>query len=375
MSDPKQPSNPSNDIRQRLGIGGAPPFQSGDGNVPPPAFGGGAVPPPAFGGGGMVPPTGLGLRPSADVAPPSFLQKKKKKREKVIREVIEEVYIDAEPVVDKKGIARRRKMIITCSLIAVPMLLAGFYIGNSRQNWALMDRSRADAATLTEKLTKAAPVIQDVQAKTSAALNKANSDQIDDEYITYTQNMAKQRPINNSDLDMLNYAAFSPETVDGLYEFNRLVELIWSEMTSHRNATRQDLDALSNLGFMGAKASQTLYGVALTNLYEDVYGANIGLISNPGQDEEGHKTLDIQVRTGRKSHPYKLYTKGAFGEKVSNLVIPIDPALSAPGGPLVGADDSHMTEYTKRLSHIRDLTQKTLQLHSELLGRLQSING
>lgn len=380
MSDPKQPTNP-NDIRQRLGVGGTgspsspkpPGAQSSD--VPPPAFGGGgAVPPPSFGKPGSVPPPGLGFKSAADVAPPSFMQKKKKKKEKRIREVVEEVYVDAAPVIDRKAAARRRLIIIVCVVVAIPLLGVGFWLGKSRQNWALEDRSRADAATLVGKLNKAQSIIQQVADRTTGSLNQAKSFEPDEGYIEFTLNMAKQRPISNADLDMLNYATFEPQTVDGLYELNRLLEDIWAKMGAHRDLTRHDLDALKSAGFMGDR-DQILYGVVLINLYEDVYGANIGIISNPDQNSEGHKTLDLQVRAGRKAHPYKLYTKGAFAEEVNEYVIPADPAVSADGGPLEDAEPSHWDDYTQRLTEIRDLANRALRLHGELLNKLRAISG
>ncbi len=310
MSDPKHPSNTPDVLRDRLGLGGtspaptpggdvAPPAFGGGGEVPPPALGGDGVPPPAF-GGSNVPAPDLGLAPQLDVAPPPFMAKKKKKRIEKKQVVIEEeVYVDAGEIIDPKAAGRRRITTIVCVVLALPLFVTFFWVGKSRQNWALEDRSRENAGTLLEKMTKAGPVLQGVQSRTAAALSRAQANEIDEEYITFTQNVAKQRPLSNADFDMLNYAAFEPVVVDRLYELNRLLEVLWGKMASHRNLTRNDLNALKAAPHMDVPATQTRFGVALMNIYEDVYGVNIGVISNPGQDADGHRTLDLQVRPGR----------------------------------------------------------------------------
>lgn len=343
--------------------------------MPPPALGGGVVPPPSF-GDSAVPAPDLGLGGRVDVAPPPFMSKKKKKRiEKKQIIIEEEVYVDVGEVIDPKAAGRRRFTSIICVVLALPLFFAFFWVGKSRQNWALEGRSRDAAGTLVEKMTKAGPVLQKVQSRTAAALGKAKASEVDEDYITFTQNVAKQRPLSNADFDMVNYAAFEPEVVDRLYELNRMLETIWAEMASHRNLMRNDLQALNSHQHMEVPATQIRFGVALINIYEDVYGVNIGVISNPGQDADGHRTLDLQVRPGRKSHAYRHYLKGSFGEKVKNWVIPVAPEQTAPGAPLEDAEGSHMKQCIKRLTEINDMTGKAVKLHGELVNQLRAISG
>lgn len=377
----------SDDLKKRLGLDGAgaapfggqdsggvpPPVVGGGANVPPPpALGGGAgVPPPVFKGGAAIPPPALGKR-SVEVAPPPFLVKKKRK---LIRKIIEEVYEDVGPVIDRKAIARRKKIIIVCAAIALPVIIAFFYIGNQRQTWALTDRSRMDASKIVTKLTKAGPIYQQVQERTSAALTKGKANEVDTGYLNFTREMFDQRPLTNNDLDMLNYAAFDAQTVDESFELLRVSDLIWGEMAAHRNATRVDLDALQSHSALGVPRQQTVYGVLMTPLDQWTLGANIGVISHPSKNDAGETTYDLQVRPGRKAHPIKHYTKGPLGKKISEWFVRLDPAQSADGGALAKADDSHWTLYLRRLNKLNRLAGKAISLHGELTQKLGAISG
>lgn len=386
MSD----SNQSDDLKRRLGIDGggsaAPAASSGSvpppavgSNVPPPAFGGSAVPPPAVGsnvpppalGGSNVPAPFLG-RPQLDVAPPPFAAKKKK--EKKVRRIVEEVYEDDGPIIDKKAVARRRKIIAISIVVALPAFFGMFYFGKSRQTWALMDRSRADAAKLLTSVTKARPIYEEVQAKSGAALSKAKAGQVDTGFLNYARDVMESRPITNSDVDMLNYAAFDPETVDLGFELMRVTDTLWSDMSNHRGLTKTDLDALQSASKLGVPRTQTRLGVLLIPLDSQTLGANVGVISNPGVNDEGQATYDLQVRPGRRSHAFKTYSNGEFGEKINEWVIPVDPGQTGEGGALEKAQDSHFDLYTDRLSTINKLAGKALQMQGTLAQKLQALS-
>ena len=340
--------------------------------MPPPVVGGASpLPPPVFKSGSAIPPPALG-RPQVEVAPPPFLVRRKRKR---IRKIIEEVYEDVGPVIDRRAVERRKKLIIVCAVLAVPMIAAFFYVGKQRQTWALMDRSRSDASKVLQKLGTAGPAIEKVGARTGAALNKAKSYEVDSGYLEFTREMIDQRPITNSDLDMLNYAAFDPETVDACYAFLRTTDLLWGEMSAHRNLTRTDLDALQSYRDLDVPPTQTLYGVLLTPLDQYTLGANVGVVSHPSKNDDGEETLDVQIRPGRKAHTIKRYRSGPFGKKIGDWVIPVDPAQSADGGPLAGADESHWELYIKRLEKLNSLANKAQTLQGELVQKLQSISG
>lgn len=376
----------NDDLKKRLGIdedssaqpggqesGGVPPPVVGGGaNVPPPVVGGGAaVPPPVFNPSSAIPPPAFGKK-AVEVAPPPFLVKKKRK---LIRKNIIEVFEDVGPVIDRKAIARRKKIIITCAVIALPMIIAFFYIGKQRQTWALTDRSRLDASKIVANLSKAGPVYQQVQERTAAALVKGKANEVDTGYLNFTREMFDQRPLTNNDLDMLNYAAFDPQTVDQSFELLRVSDLLWGELAAHRNATRVDLDALQSHSSLGVPPQQTLYGVLTTPLDQWTLGANVGVISHPSKNDAGEPTLDMQVRPGRKAHPIKHYTKGPFGKKIGEWVIRMDPAQSADGEPLAKANDSHWTLYIQRLDKLNRLAGKTISLHGELTQKLGAISG
>jgi hypothetical protein len=329
-----------------------------------------AVPPPVVAVGSSLPAPTFG-KPQVDVAPPPFLVRKKEKK---VRRIVEEVYEDAEPVVDRFAAARRKQMAIISLALALPMLVGMFWVGKSRQNWALMDRSQKNATKLLGTLTKAGPVLEVVQAKTAAALAKAKANELDTGYLDFTLEMAETRPITNSDLDMLNYAAFDSKTVDQAYLFLRTIEELWGNMTSHRNRSKNDLNALAKAKQMPVPPTQPLLGMVLTKLDEETLGGNLGLLSNPGNDE-GQETMDLQVRAGRRPGQYKVYDQGSFGEKVNRWVIPLHPRETAKGTPLANGVDSHMVLYRKRLEELNNLSQRASKLQGELVNQLQGISG
>lgn len=380
MSDPKKPSD-SSDLRARLGLGSSAP-PSGKPNVPAPAFGASplpppavaplgkspVVPPPAVGGG--VPAPVFGAKPQLDVAPPPFLAKKKKK----VRRIVQEEYEDVDPIEDPKARARMRLMIIICVIIAVPVMGVSFYVGKSRQDWALHSRSAGDAATLAEKLTKATPVLEEVQAKTAAAYSKAQSKEIDEGYVEYARDVSERRPLASADLDMVNYAAFEPEVVDQLFAHTRLLERLWGEMTSHRNLTKRDLAALQSATKMGTPHNQVRFGVVLMSLDAETFGGSVGVVGNPGVNDEGVATLDVQVRPGRPAHALKVWTEGPFGDTPADWVIPLDPAQTAPeGGALAKSEQSHWVRYMERLEELRELSGRAVKLNADLLRQVQAV--
>jgi hypothetical protein len=376
MSDPKQPSNKApDDLRQRLGLGGP----AGTGSaVPPPA--GGLVPPPVL-GAPAVPPPNLGFNKPLDVAPPAFVlqqQQPKKKKAPRTNELAKEAFakdtlVETEPVVDPESVKKRSRIIKIGLFIAIPVLIIGFVVGKTSHDRSFRSHSVEDAAGILAKLQKAGPVLQDVAAKTDGAIKRADSNEADEEYLDWAAKVAEERPFTTGDLDSKNYAVFDPATVDKLYDLGRLVDRVFSDITQHENYTRLDLGALKNAGFMGERPDQVLFGAVLINLYEDVYAANIGVISNPAEDSDRNKTLDVQAKAGRAADQLKLYTKGSFGEKASDWVTPLDPDLTAPGAPLYGADDSHWTAYHNRLDKIATQTKRALKLHGEVVSELQAI--
>ncbi len=361
--------NQSNKPGQPFGGVAVPPPAVGS-NVPAPILGGGVAPPPAL--GANVPAPFLG-KPQLDVAPPPFMTKKKK--EKVIRRIVEEVYEDVGPIIDPKAKARRRMTIILSLVISLPVFLGMFYIGKSRQSWALTDKSRVDATKLLETVNKARPILEQVQAKTGAALTKAKANQIDSGFLNYARDMNENRPITNSDVDMLNYAAFDAATVDLGFELMRATERLWGQMSSHRGLTRPDTKALQSVSKMGGSARQNYFGVVLMLLDPMTFGANIGIVSNPGVDDDGAATLDLQVRTGRMPHSVKRYTSGAFGEKINQWVIPVDPAQTGPGGGMEKSGESHMDLYIHRLRDLSKLAGTAVQLQGQLAQKLQAVSG
>jgi hypothetical protein len=70
-----------------------------------------------------------------------------------------------------------------------------------------------------------------------------------------------------------------------------------------------------------------------------------------------------------------VYSRGPFGKKVNDWVIPVDPAQSAEGAPLAKADESHWVGYIKRLEKLNALVLKAQALHGELTQKLKAISG
>jgi hypothetical protein len=341
--------------------------------IPPPV--GAAIPPPV--GAAVPPPAGIGLKPPAGhgAATPAYMQPQQpaKQPEKKPAEPAKPVFVDTEPVIDTKAIAARRWMIRVCLILAIPVLGVGFCIGKSSPDWNLAERSREDATTLLEKLNKTGPVLEEIQSKTAAALNKAGSNEVDEDFVGFIEEKCQERPFQMGDVDRNNFLVFEPTTVDKLYDFAQLVDRVFADLGIHRNFTRQDVNAIKNAGFMGEKANQVVLGAVLMNIYDDVYGADIGVVSNPGLDSDRNKTLDVQARAGRPSDPLKVYTKGSFGDKASGWVIPLDPAITGPGGPLEGAEESHSEAYNRRLTKLNERLNKAIKMHGELVSELNAI--
>jgi len=364
MSDDQKKPQGVDDLRSRLGLGSSSAPPQGSPDVPPPALGGSgvpapliappgggssdvpppavgssgpmAVPPPAVGGG--VPAPVFGAKPQLDVAPPPFLAKKKKKK---IRKIIQEEWEDVDAVEDPAARAKVRRMAIVCLFISLPVIAGTFYFGKSRQGWALTGRSRGDATELTEKLTKATSVLQEVQTKAGSALSKGQAHEVDESFVAYARDVSERRPVGSGDLDMVNYAAFEPEIVDGLFGLTRTLDQLWGKMATHRNLTKTDLAALQGASKMGTPHEQIRLGVVLMNLDAETYGASVGILGNPAVNDEGAATLDVQVRPGRRSHAMKTWTKGPFGDTARDWVIPVDPRQTAEGEPLSKAERGH----------------------------------
>lgn len=282
-------------------------------------------------------------------------------------------YVDTEPPVDQKAVKFQKMMIRICLILAIPFLITGFCIGKSSPDWNTLARSGEDATELLGKLKTTGPMIEAVQSKTAAALSKAGSNEVDESFLDFIEEKITDRPFQVGDVDRNNYLAFQPETVDKLYELAQTIDRIWADLGIHRNFTRQDLNAIKNVGFLGEKRSQVVLGAVLMNLYDDQYGVDLGVVSNPGLDSDRNKTLDVQARAGRPSDPLKYYTKGPFGDKASNWVIPLDPAVTGQGGPLYGAEESHWDAYLRRLNKLNERITKAAKLHSELTAELNEI--
>jgi hypothetical protein len=333
-------------------------------------------------GGAVPPPTGIGLgpkpaMPGVGVSPPSFMVPPQapaaRPAEKKPTEPPKPAYIDDEPPVDQKAVKFQKTMMRICLILAIPCLVTGFCIGKTSPDWSTLDRSAQDATTILDKLKSTGPILETVQSKTAAALTKSGSNEVDESFLDFIEEKITDRPFQVGDVDRQNYLAFQPETVDKLYEFAQLIDRAWADLGIHRNFTRQDINAIKSVGFLGEKRSQVVLGAVLMNLYDDQYGVDLGIVSNPGLDSDRNKTLDVQARAGRPSDPLKYYTKGSFGDKASNWVIPLDPAVSAQGGPLYGAEESHWDAYVRRLNKLNERLNRATKLHGELMSELGSI--
>jgi hypothetical protein len=344
--------------------------------VPPPV---GVVPPPAI-GGAVPPPAGIGLGPKpagagVGVSPPGFMAPPQaaKPAEKKPVEPPKPAFVDTEPPVDQKAVKFQKMLIRICMILAIPFLVTGFCIGKASPDWNTMARSGQDATELLGKLKATGPMIESVQQKTAAALTKSSSNEVDESFLDFIEEKITDRPFQVGDVDRNNYLAFQPETVDKLYDFAQAVDRIWADLGIHRNFTRQDINAIKSVGFLGEKRSQVVLGAVLMNLYDDQYGVDLGVVSNPGLDSDRNKTLDVQARAGRPSDPLKYYTKGSFGDKASNWVIPLDPAVTAQGGPLYGAEESHWDAYVRRLNKLNERITRAVKLQGELTSELSAI--
>jgi hypothetical protein len=280
---------------------------------------------------------------------------------------------DGGGVIDEKTAKSGRRTLVLCIALGIPALIIGFCVGKTSPDWTLEDRSVENAKTMLEKMVKAGPVIQEVQAKTAAAVTKAEANQVDEEFVTYLEEGIQDRPFTASDLDRVNYAVFEPQTVDNLYEFAVLIDRTWLDLANHRTATKADVNAIKNIGFMGEKSSQVVLGLALMSIYDDMYGGVLGVISNPSLDSDRNKTVDVQARPGRPSDPLRIYTSGAFGEKISDWIIPIDAAVTGSGGPLEGSVKSHWDSYVARLGKIGEEVETIVRMHGELTAKLRAI--
>lgn len=365
MSDPKNKKGINNPDTSNI----VPP-PAGSGIVSPPA---GISPqkpggiPPAAGIGGFVPPPAVGgVVPGVSV-PPWVQQQKKVK--KVVQEIIE----DEGPTFDPTYKGRFKKYVVVAIILSVIMVGVGFYFGYMRQLSAMTSTSINDANKIVKKIGDIKGILEEVSQEINKAYNEGKNQNLYSESLQeFITNKLQQPPITNMDIDLKNYHAFQPETVDNLYLLFGEINKLWNIMENHRNASRIDEDVLKYITKNAGREDLVKYGLFANKNNEGIVGGRILNISAPEQDAEGNLTYLAQEKSGGRSIRLKLYNGGPFVKNSIEWIIP----LSDESNRYIKSQDSdegHWQNYLNRLEDMKNQSEVVLKLHSDVLNELNSV--
>jgi len=390
MSD--QPNNPKKlkDLKARLGRTITPSTpKEGGGIAPPPNLGEGEIapPPPGIGAPSTTPPAGVS--PKGIVAPPMIQQQREAeaRRKKAaaadpfasgsgepVHQAVKIVIDDS--AVDHAEVGRqqsfRNLLIISGGLVVGLMLgyLAGSMMGNRRTYNVTVQ----DGQAIYQTVRDASAVVEDVQVKVQAVASAAGGaagrpPRVD--YETITALRALEKPFEAHAFSRRNYNAFSPETVDLLFQYLDHVNQVWDQIRRLSNSVAGESRraTLDEAATAAGELSTGLTG-CVPSIESDRFVCNMVFVTIEQNEDGTPKVLVRQNRRDRNSVEKQLYTGQRLDRDPSNYVILSNTATSMG---VLGQTASAFAEFSAQVVALKALVDQTTEIQGRLEQKLGEV--
>ncbi|MFW6050341.1 MAG: hypothetical protein ACODAU_04160 [Myxococcota bacterium] len=382
MADQPKKRRNIKDLKARLGKTIAP--QQGGG--------GGAVPPPNLGAGGGAPGAGKSggpAFPGADVAPPPFLQKKKKRQaadpfaageapaEGGPREV--RLVVDDKPVEDSEvGRVQRFRTILIAVGVALVAIGVGYGAGSTMAGRQQYNAAVRDGKDIFRKIQEASDTVQKTNRLVNQALSAAKGGPGKDPKVAYDaieQIRSIEQPFSASDFARKKYQLFKPATVDSLFDYYNKVITAWDKFEGLAATTlpKQRRAVLDKSAEAAGEMSSMRTG-CVPDVVEEQHVCGLVYV-HPREEGDKLKPGEINVSlnpTGR-TFAKKVFTGQSLGDNASDYVIITDTERSVG---VLGKRASEFSEYQRDLMDLKEHMEATMETQGRLereLGEVASL--
>lgn len=362
----KKPKN-IKDFKARLGRKGAKPA---GGAVPPPAAGGGAKP--------AVAPPALGKKKKG-IAPPPFGSPAKKKsaptadpfaaaqsgsvnKEREVRIVLDDSAVDDAEI----GRQKRGKNAILVTVGVLGGLAFGIVAGATNAERKLFNAAVEDGDAIYNTVVEASETVNSAHrllesAMTAARGGPGTTPSIDAESIAALREL--EVPLSANAFANKRYQAFTPQTVDSLFQYYNNVRELWNriERLTTMAQGEERLELLNNAAAAASNISTNQTGCAL-QVDENQLTCVLGFMS-PNPSNPAMRNVRPTL-TSRQSQERTLFAgQNDLTENPTNYVLPINSRSSVG---VLGQQASLFAEFSQQLRSTLALSTTTRQIQGRL---------
>jgi hypothetical protein len=382
MADqPKKPRN-IKDLKARLGRTIAP-QTGGAGPVLPPNLGAPGGAPEA-----ITPAKTAPAFPGADVAPPPFLQKRKKRKAADPfaageagaggpREV--RIVVDEKPVDDSEvGRVQRFRTIAIVAGVALVGVVLGYGSGST-----MADRRQYNAAVregrdlyntvrdVSSEVQKARRLVD--QAVATAKGGPGKKPAVD--YKAVEELRAMKKPFTANDFARKRYQAFKSSTVDALFTYYNDTNMAWDKMATLAATTAGDQRrALLDKAAAAADEMAAMQTGCVPDEVDNQLACGlVYLHARTEGDGLGPGEINVSLTPTGRTFKKKVYTGGDLSKNPSDVVLLTDARRSLG---VLGNRASEFATYQRHLLELKQLMDKVVEAQGRLereLGEVASL--
>jgi len=406
LSDSKKPGADIDDLKAKLGLGGAAPQQQ-QGGVPAPAGLPGAPAPGAPAHGAPVPGAPAGVpAPSvpqagggAQAAPggapaPPFVQEQQQaeKAAAAARDPFAATpeaqfrisqmpspasyQDDGVPVSDAEVGKSRKLLYIVLIACAIPIFGFGYYCGISFRSRLAYNLAIIDGRGVRATVKRVAKVFDGLHPQITQAHEKSTikgGRKFDSQHIEYISANIKKNPFPPDVFSSKNYKVFEPMIVQNLFMYYNNWNILYERLKLHVGKTKNDQKAIEDAHENVKKLMQTHFGTVFQMFQGQLVSAIV--ILGASGEKKGKPTYEIQSKTG--SYPterllYMAEQEEPVWQEPEKWVVPVDDRSRA--GILSKASQSHFNEYASRLQQMAIQMKDMGETQRSLVSGLDEIS-